>query len=88
MLVDSGIGLIDCHGLPHALNLLMEVCCTVQLLDAFLVTGWLKDQELHVQRLTTQPAFCAHPFVHQWQNLISKHVALVSSFQTLVGSSQ
>ena len=66
----------------------MELSRTVQLLDAFLVTGWLKDQELHVQRLTSQPAFRAHPFVHQWQNLISKHVALVSSFHTFVGSSQ
>ena len=79
MLVHSGIGLIDFHGLPHALGLLMEVCRTVQLLDAFLVTGWLKDQELHVQRLTSQPAFRGHPFVHQWQNFNSKHCHQLST---------
>ena len=80
LLVGSGIGLIDSYGLPHALSLLMEVCRTVQLLDAFLVTGWLKYKKLHVQMLTMQAAFRAHPFVRQWQNPASKHVALVSSF--------
>ena len=35
LLLDSGIGLVDVHGLPHALHMLMVLCCTVQLL-AFL----------------------------------------------------
>ena len=81
LLVGSGIGLIDSYGLPHALSLLMEVCRTVQLLDAFLVTGWIKHQELRVNRLTMQPAFIAHPFVLQWQHLAFKHRAFLSCFQ-------
>ena len=88
LLLDSGIGLVDVHGLPHALRVLMELCCTVQLLDGFLVTGWLKHQEVHVQRLSAQPAFREHSFVSQWENLASKHIALVSSFQRDVGRMQ
>ena len=65
--------------LPELFNDMCQIARTVQYIDAFLRTGWIKHRERQVQKLPMLlPKLCQHEFVTMWLQAESRHLALQS----------
>lgn len=65
---------------PKMFDELCQVAQTVQYIDAFLRTGYIKFRELHVQTLPLllPESLDSHEFVIKWLQEHSRHLALIS----------